>query len=71
MAEKIYRERVLEFLYSPDIKLFMTAPEGNMLVYISNVSLTPEKSLGRAIYNISCTLTEIAPIEADTYIQYN
>jgi len=59
--ERKYRDKVLDFLYTPDIKLFKSTQEGNIFVYLSNISLTPEKTLWRSIYSFSCTATEVAP----------
>ena len=34
-----------------------------MFVYLSNVSLTPDKVSGRALYSFSCTATEVCGLE--------
>lgn len=58
--QRWHREKVLDFLYTPNIKLFKSGPEGNKLVYLSNIQLTPEKTSRRHVYSFSCTATEIA-----------
>lgn len=34
-------------------------PEGNMVVMLTDISLTPEQTLGRRLYNFSATMYEI------------
>jgi hypothetical protein len=58
--EKLFREKVLQFLNKPTAKLFKSPAEGNMIVRLTNISLTPEKKLGRRIYSFSAQATEIA-----------
>jgi hypothetical protein len=41
-------------------KLFRSATEGNYIVRLLNVSLTPKKELGRMIHEFTCTAYEIA-----------
>lgn len=58
--QKFFREEVIDFLLNDNIKLFRSLTEGNMLVKLSNITLTPNTTLGRRIYNFSCTVYEIA-----------
>lgn len=58
--EKMFRDKVIDFLYKDNVKLFKSTPEGNRLVKIMNVNLTPEAGLGRYIYSFSCDAIEIA-----------
>lgn len=59
LTQRKFRELVMAFLYDDKPKLFRSTPEGNVLVRITDVSLTPNQSLGRMIYDFSCTATEI------------
>lgn len=61
VKEKLYRERILDFLEDGRIKLFKSVQEGNIFIYISGVTLTSDKSSGRNLYSFSCTATEVAP----------
>ena len=61
--EKAYRDAVLDFLYANDIKLFQSETEGSMYVRLSNISLTPNKTLGRRIYSFTAQATEMPPWE--------
>ena len=58
--ERDFREKVIDFLYANDIKLFKSLTEGNLLVKISDISFTPNQTLGRMIWDFSCTCYEIA-----------
>lgn len=60
IQERLYREDLLDFLYNDKIKLFSSAQEGEMLIKLSGVSVTPMKQLGRTLYSFSATATEIA-----------
>jgi hypothetical protein len=62
ILEREFRKKVEEFLCDGKIKLFKSTPEGSMLVRLMNVSLTPEKALGRMLYSFSATAYEIADL---------
>lgn len=51
--------RAQEFLTNTNLKLFKSPIEGNMVVYLSQVSFTPNKTLGREVVDFSCTATEV------------
>ena len=68
--ERFFRDLVIEFLTNGKPKLFRSATEGNMLIYLSNVSFTPKDQLGRRIYSFSATATEIAEVNYDNYYKY-
>ena len=59
--EKAYRDAVLDFLYANDIKKFKSETEGEIYVRLSNISLTPNKTLGRRIYSFTAQATEMPP----------
>lgn len=59
VREKEFRNAVIDFLYKDDIKLFRSLTEGNMLVKLTNITLTPNTQLGRMIYSFSCTVHEV------------
>lgn len=67
--EKMFRDKVIEFLYKDNVKLFKSTPEGNRLVKIMNVNLTPEAGLGRYIYSFSCDAIEIAEPSVDNLLE--
>ena len=65
ILEKIFRDKVMDFLYGDDIKLFKSITEGNKLVRLTNVAFTPNEQLGRNIYTFSATATEVADYTLD------
>lgn len=69
--EKKYRDKVFQYLNDGKIKLFKSTPEGNIMVRLMDVSLNPEKGLGRPIYSFQATAIEIAECNIDNYEKYN
>ena len=69
--ERNFREKVLQFLYDNNVKLFRSAPQGNILVKLMNISLTPNNTLGRLIYSFSCTANEVDQCTFENYNRYN
>ncbi len=58
--ERKFREEVEKFLNNFDYKLYKSPTEGNIIVVLQNVSMTPNASLGRMIYEFSATAYEVA-----------
>lgn len=58
--ERKFREKVEEFLNNKEYKLFKSPTEGNIIIALTNVSWTPNETLGRAIYSFSSTAYEVA-----------
>jgi hypothetical protein len=61
----------MNFLYDNTIKLYRSPTEGNILVKLTNISLSPQTVLGRMLYSFSATATEIADLTIDNYLKYN
>lgn len=57
--EREFREEAIKWLNDGEPKLFRSMPEGNMVVMLTDISLTPEQTLGRRLYNFSATMYEI------------
>lgn len=57
--EREFREKVQEFLYDDKVKLFKSLQEGNILVKLMNITLTPKNELGRLLYTFSAQAVEI------------
>lgn len=68
--ERLFRDSILDFLYSDKEKLLRSTTEGNMLIRLTNVSLTPNKQLGRMIYSFSAQATEVADPSMKNYKFY-
>lgn len=57
--EREFREKVEAFLYDDKVKLFRSLTEGNMLVKLMSITLTPKPELGRLLYSVDATAIEI------------
>ncbi len=60
MSERYFKLLVLDWLTDGKPKLFRSPTEGNYIVRLLNVSLTPKTELGRMIHEFNCTAYEIA-----------
>ena len=65
IQERMFRDSLHELLLDGKPKLFKSETEGLILVYLSNVSLTPNNVLGRMLYDFSMTATEIGRVDVD------
>ena len=68
--EKTFREKVMEFLYANNVKLFRSPSEGNILVRLMDINFTPESQLGRMVYSFSATAYEIDEINFANFEKY-
>ncbi len=57
--ERIFREKVEEFLNDGGYKLYRSPAEGNHVVSLMNISLTPNQQLGRMISEFTSTAYEV------------
>ena len=69
--ERDFREAAMSFLYSDSVKLFKSTTEGNLLIRLMDVNLTPEKVLGRMIYSFNATAYEVDDCSIVNYDKYN
>lgn len=58
--ERNYKRQVEEWLNNGEPKLLRTAAEGNFIIRLMNVSLSPMQQLGRKLHTFSATAYEIA-----------
>lgn len=65
-----FREKVLDFLYNEQAKLFRSPTEGNILVKLTNITLTPNQTLGRLLYSFSATAVEIDECTSENLMKY-
>lgn len=68
--EKEFRDAVVQFLHDGKPKLFKSATEGNLLVRLTDISLSPQQSLSRIVYEFSATVNEIAEASMQNYKKY-
>lgn len=59
-AERKFKLAVLEWLNNGKPKLFRSPTEGNYIVRLMNVSLSPEDRLGRMLHTFNATAYECA-----------
>ena len=69
--ERDFREKVMDFLYENNVKLFRSTTEGNIMVKLMNITFTPDITLGRKIYSFQCTAYEVADCTIENYDFYN
>lgn len=68
--EKFFRDKVREFLNNSEAKLFRSPTEGNYLVRLMNINYTPNRTLGRNVWDFSCSAYEIDECTTDNYEKY-
>lgn len=59
-AERIFKNKVLDWLNDGKPKVFRSPAEGNYIVRLMNISLSPQDGLSRMLHTFSCTAYEIA-----------
>lgn len=69
--ERRFKLEVLDWLNDGNIKLFKSPTEGNYLVRLMQVSLTPVEQTSRMIHNFACTANEVAALTMDNLATYN
>ena len=58
--ERTFREEAIKWLNDGEPKLFRSMTEGNLVVMLTDISLTPNPQVNRRTYNFSATVYEIA-----------
>ena len=71
VIEKRFRDMAMSFLTNKSPKLFRSATEGNMIVYLTNISFTPNKQLSRNVYDFTATVTEICEATYENLKKYH
>ena len=69
--ERKFREKVYDFLYKNDVKLFRSSTQGNILVKLMNISFQPMDGLSRRLYSFTATAVEIDQANLSNYDKYN
>lgn len=59
-SERLFKLKVLEFFNDGKPKLFRSPTEGNYIVKLINVSMTPTDQVGRMLHSITGTAYEVA-----------
>lgn len=66
--ERKFKLEVMEWLNNGKPKLFRSAAEGNYVVRLMNISLTPNDQIGRMLHNFNATGYEIAANDIKTMV---
>ena len=69
--EREYKMEMLSWLNNGQPKVFKSPTEGNFIVRLMNISLTPEDRLGRMLHSFTATAVEIAEYNTENLIKYN
>ena len=64
--ERKFRDEVIKFMYDGKAKLFRSPTEGNFVIKVMDVNLSPTTQLGRYLWSFSGTAYEIADTDAQS-----
>ena len=70
-AERTFKLDVLKWLNDGKPKVLKSPTEGNYIVRLMNVSMSPNDTVGRMLHNFNCNASEIAPFTYEALTQYN
>ena len=70
-AERIFKLEVLAWLNNGKPKILKSPTEGNYIVRIMGVSMSPNEAIGRMLHTFNCTATEIAPFDYSSLTKYD
>lgn len=70
-AERIFKLEVLSWLNDGKPKILKSPTEGNYIVRIMGVSMSPNETVGRMLHTFNCTATEIAPFDYNSLTKYD
>lgn len=69
-AERVFCLELLNWLNNGKIKLFRSPTEGNYIVKLTNVSLSPEATTGRMLHTFQATASEVAEFSFAELVKY-
>ena len=69
--ERRFKLEVMDWLNNGDLKLFKSPTEGNYLVRLMNINLTPVDQVSRMLHNFTCTASEVATFNIDNLTLFN
>jgi len=71
VMQRIWRTKVLEWLKDGKPKILKSEAEGNILVSVSNVTVTPIQTLYGFVADFQCQMTEIGALSERTLKRYD
>jgi len=69
--EKFFRDKVSNFLYDDEVKLFRSPTEGNFLVKLMDINFQPNQTLGRRLWSFTANANEVDECTMENYAKYN
>ena len=69
-SERLFKLKVLDWLNDGKVKLFRSPGEGNYLIRLMDVSLTPNTTVGRMLHTFNATAYECAPVDYNSFVAY-
>lgn len=69
-TERKFREAIIDFLYSGDYFVYKSQTEGNILVVLTGISLTPNSTVHRMIYSFNAQAYQIDEYNLSTLVKY-
>ena len=70
LYEKEFRNKAMDFLYDDHIILFKSMQEGNIIVRLTSVSMTPNTQLNRDIYSFTSQAVEVMDNSVENCYEY-
>lgn len=70
-SERLFKLEVLDWLSNGEAKIFRSPGEGNYLVRLMNVSLTPIDTVGRMLHSFNCNAYEVADCTYENLCKFN
>lgn len=71
MSERLFKLKVLEFFNNGEPKLFRSPVEGNYIVKLTNVNMTPTDQVSRMLHSITGNAYEIADFNYENLYNMN
>ena len=68
--ERNFKTQVLNWLNDGKVKLFRSPSEGNFLVRLMNISLSPNETVGRMLHTFSCNAYEVDSFSYEHLLEY-
>lgn len=69
--ERLFKNYILDWLNNNQYKILKTPTEGNFIIQLMNINLTPVDSLGRMLHSFSATAYEVNDYNLENIKNYN
>lgn len=68
--EQLFKLQALDWLNNGGIKIFRSPQEGNYIVRLMNISLTPNDTVSRMLHTFQCTATQVSEFNIERLEEY-